>query len=152
MKTSAHFHRIIGFLLLSTCLFQLAMAQQVVTFKNKRGHTLQAHIDDKTGTATRILGLRDDIRDYGVDKAQVTYQTIDAVAKRLILDYSSVLKATPDIVRLKKADTDGSWWFVEYEQTFAGIPVYSSEIGFSVDPQGYIVTLGAIAHPQSVLS
>ncbi len=50
MKMSAHFHRIIGFLLLSTCLFQLAIAQQVVTFKNKRGHKLVARIDVKNGT------------------------------------------------------------------------------------------------------
>lgn len=148
MKTYANFCRILGFILLSSCLLQLAMAQQVVTFKNKRGHTLQARIDAKTGTASRISGLRDDIRDYGFDKTQVSRQTIDVVAKRLISDYSSVLKVTSDIVRLKKADTDGSWWFVDYEQTFAGIPVYSSEIGFSVDPQGYIVTLGARAYPQ----
>jgi Zn-dependent metalloprotease len=152
MKTYANLFRVIGFILLTSCLLQLGMAQQVFTFKNKRGHMLEARIDDKTGTATHILGLRDDIRDYGVDKTQVNQYTIDIIAKRLISDYSSILKVTPDIVQLKKADTDGSWWFVEYEQTLAGIPVYGSEIGFSVDPQGNIVTLGAFAFPSVSVS
>jgi Zn-dependent metalloprotease len=70
----------------------------------------------------------------------------------LIDDYSDVLKVRSQHLKFKKADTDGSWWFVAYEQTYSDIPVYSSEIGFTIDPQGTIVTLGARAYPKIDIS
>lgn len=128
-------------------VFQILPAQQSITFQNKHGVTLQAQIDPKTGSARHIFGLPDQIRQYGLTSTILNIKTVDNMGKQLIDDYSNVLKVSSTSVRLRKADTDGSWWFADYQQTLSGVPVYGSEVGFSIDPQGTIVTLGSLAYP-----
>ena len=84
---------------------------------------------------------------YGYKRRNLSSETIKQLGERLIDDYKDVLKITSKSIKLKNVDTDGQWWFVEYEQIVSDIPIYGSEIGFSVDPQGYVVTLGATVHP-----
>jgi hypothetical protein len=120
-------------------------SQHIVTFKNKKDVTLKADIDLKKGCAKHILDIQDHINQYGFEKSKPTPQTIDKLGRQLIDDYQTVLKTSSQQVRMKKADTDGEWWFVDYEQTYSGLSVDGSEIGFTVDPTGKIVSLGAQA-------
>lgn len=137
---------------LSFFFFEFAVAQRVISFKDKQGKTLQAEIHEKTGTARRIFGLNLDTRQYGYDRSSLSAETVKELGKRLIDDYEEILKASSKNINLKKVDTDAQWWFVEFEQVVSGIPVYSSEIGFSVDPQGRVITLGATAHPNASIT
>ncbi|MDP2208408.1 MAG: T9SS type A sorting domain-containing protein [Bacteroidota bacterium] len=134
-------------LFLLLCLFENLQGQRIISFRDKHGNTLQAEVDEKTGSAKRIFGLNLNTRQYGYDRSSLTSETVKQLGKRLIDDYEEILKTSSKNVNLKKVDTDGQWWFVEYEQTFAGIPVYSSEAGFTIDPQGNIVTAGAVVFP-----
>ena len=128
-------------------LVEFAIAQRNISFRDKQGRTLKAEIDNKTGSARRIFGLNLDTRQYGYERSHLSSETMKYIGKRLIDDYEEVLRISSKNINLKKMETDGEWWFVEYEQTFAGIPVYSSEIGFTVDPQGSIITAGAFVFP-----
>lgn len=134
--------------ILTWLCFSFAYSQRIVSFQSKNGITLKADIDPKTGCAKRIFDIKENIHQYGFEKSGINYQTIDNLGKQLIDDYIAILKVSSQQVKPKKTDTDGSWWFVDYEQTYAGIPVYSSEIGFTIDPQGIIVSLGARAFPK----
>lgn len=129
------------------CSFFL-FSQQTISFKNKNGTVLRAEIDPKTGCAKRISDIRDHVRQYGFEKDKLTIQTVDNLAKQLIDNYTSVLKISSKNMRSKKIESDGDWWFVDYEQIYSGLPVYNSEISFTVDPQGIIISLGAKAFPK----
>lgn|GEM_PF-3946546 len=137
---------------LSIFFVEFSIAQRIIAFKDKYGKSLQAEIDQKTGTAKRIFGLNLDTRQYGYDKLALSSETVKQLGRRLVDDYEQVLKTSSKDIRSKKVDTDGQWWFVEYEQTVSGIPVYGSEIGFSIDPLGRVVTLGATAHPEAAIT
>src|SRR5690625_5598574 len=65
----------------------------------------------------------------------------------MIRSYSEQLGISSRDMQVRNISTDGSWWFAEYKQQVRGIPVKYSEIGFTIDPEGYIVTLGAYAFP-----
>src|SRR5690625_4541808 len=65
----------------------------------------------------------------------------------MIRSYSEQLGISSRDMQVSNIYTVGSWWFAEYKQQVRGIQVKYSEIGFTIDPEGYIVTLGAYAFP-----
>lgn len=49
-------------------------------------------------------------------------------------------------MKFHKAETDGKSWFVTYSQSVDGVPVYRTEIGYTVNQDGDIIALGADAY------
>lgn len=129
--------------------FEKAMSQKdfIEAFKDKRGNVLSARIDKKTRTAKFIYGLKDSVRYFGYDHHDLNQTSILNIGQRLFSDYEKALKVQVKNLRLKKIDSDGEWHFVEYQQTYGGIPVHGSSVGFSIGPHGEVASLGADAYP-----
>jgi len=62
--------------------------------------------------------------------------------------YKSLLQIEPDQLKLKGAEKIGDTWYVSYWQTFHGVIIYESSLGFSIDSRGNIKSLGALLYPQ----
>jgi Zn-dependent metalloprotease len=126
---------------------QVAFTQDTVAFHDRHGSLNYAIVDLKTGSVKRILGLSAGISDYGLQKANFNKEAVQEIGRNLLRDYSEILKLSVKDVSVKKIDTDGNWWFADYTQSVAGIPVFGTEIGFTIDPQGRVVTLGTKVYP-----
>jgi len=62
--------------------------------------------------------------------------------------YKSLLQIEPDQLKLKGAEKISDTWYVSYWQTFQGVIIYESSLGFSIDSRGNIKSLGALLYPQ----
>lgn len=146
MKTLNRFV-LIAFWALILTGFNGLYAQEIVPFVNHAGIELEAKIDDHTGTATRIYGIREPVSLYGITTYQLDSVSVTRIGSELINAYSDQLGISASQVKVRKVETDGDWWFTDYKQFIQGIPVIHSEIGFTIDPDGNIVALGAFAFP-----
>lgn len=150
--TSYSLLRIAVSFLILTSVIEVGIAQRIITFKDKKGNLLQAKIDNKTGSVKRIAGISDNIRNYESARGGLRRENVDAFGKEVARAYSHIMKSRDGDLRLKKAETNNTWWFIEYEQMYRGVPVYNSEMGLSVDPHKNIVTLGERSYPNITVS
>ncbi|MHB1686708.1 MAG: T9SS type A sorting domain-containing protein [Ignavibacteriaceae bacterium] len=135
-------------LLISTFLiffsFSFLYAQKHIIHEiDKFGNKLQVQLNDKTGSAHRIYGLNLNADMY-VNK--ITANNIPILSQKLFDDYKSILKVDPAELKLIKAENGGGMWFVSYKQEYKSIPVYGTEIGYTIDKNGNIVLMGADAY------
>jgi hypothetical protein len=65
----------------------------------------------------------------------------------LVNRYKSLLQIEPDQLKLKGAEKISDTWYVSYWQTFHGVILYESSLGFSIDSDGRIKSLGALLYP-----
>lgn len=134
---------LMAFWVLALNSLNLLFAQERIPFTNYEGVELEARIDEITGTATQIYGIRESVELYSLSRAQLDSSSIVQLGADMIRSYSEQLGISSRDMQVRNISTDGSWWFAEYKQQVRGIPVKYSEIGFTIDPEGYIVTLGA---------
>ena len=66
----------------------------------------------------------------------------------LVSKYQSLLQIEPDQLKLKGAEKISDTWYVSYWQTFQGVILYESSLGFSIDSHGRIKSLGALIYPK----
>lgn len=66
----------------------------------------------------------------------------------LVNKYKSLLQIEPDQLRLKGAEKIGDTWYVSYWQTFHGVIIYESSLGYSIDSRGNIKSMGALLYPR----
>ena len=113
----------------------VSMAQEhLEEVRTSQGETVLVQSDSLTGTARHVLGIGANTRDYGI--AEVKQASVPALSAALFRDYAQALKVNPDALKLKKAKTDAGMWFVTYAQTVGGVPVYGTEIGYTVNERG----------------
>ena len=106
--------------------------------------TLQVERDPETGTARRVYGMTTDVEEYGLPVEQAT---IPELSQAIFRDYAEVLGVDPDAFVVERAETDGELWFVSAAQTVDGVPVYGTEIGYTLNGRGELLALGAEAYP-----
>ncbi|QXD13854.1 T9SS type A sorting domain-containing protein [Rhodocaloribacter litoris] len=82
----------------------------------------------------------------GLQASMLSESTQPLLLEKLLEVFGDILKLTPDQARLRKADTDGASWFVAFDQVIDGIPVVGTEIGYTIDPKGNVVALGATVY------
>lgn len=138
--------------LLIICPDHGSFAQNLVSFRDRHGNINYAELDPRTGSVGRILGLAAKIGDYGLTEGNLSELAVDGMATGLLTDYFGLLKLTRDELSLHKVDSDGEWWFAQYKQAVNGVPVYGTEIGFTIDPRGNVVTLGSSIYPHIDIS
>ena len=80
--------------------------------------------------------------------AKLTRNQITLAGPLLAKKYKKFLQIEPDELRLKAAERVDGTWYVSYWQTVKGWIIYESSLGFSIDPQGKILSLGALLYPQ----
>jgi len=82
------------------------------------------------------------------DFSKLSRKEITHIGPLLVNKYKSLLQIEPDQLRLKGAEKISDTWYVSYWQTFNGVIIYESSLGFSIDLHGRIKSMGALLYPQ----
>jgi hypothetical protein len=77
---------------------------------------------------------------------------VQDIGTLLVNKYWQLLRVRPEHLVLRKAEKTGGSWFLSYRQTVRGLAVYDSSLGFSIDPEGRVRSLGAILYPDARVS
>ncbi|NJD62852.1 MAG: hypothetical protein FIA93_09050 [Deltaproteobacteria bacterium] len=110
------------------------------------GQALEVTWDAVTHAARTIAGVGGDLLEVK-NIAALSGREVNDIGALLVGKYVPLLRIPPDQLVLRKAEkTDGSW-YVSYQQTVRGMPVVDSSLGFSIDPDGRIKSLGALLYP-----
>jgi hypothetical protein len=133
--------------LLSSLLVLGNPAVQAKTVKESSAENrLSIKWDPLTGAPLTMRGKKGPILEIGptsgLNRAQIT-----RVGPLLVKKYGALLKIRWDQMRLKGAECISGNWYVSYWQTTQGLIIYESSLGFSIDPQGRVVSLGALLYP-----
>ncbi len=136
-------------LLLATPIF--AQGNRTIVI-DKYGHQLVVQINPKTGSAHRVYGILPPINQYGIQAKTLSQLSIEGLSKKFFADYGTILKVNPDQVKLRSAETDGKMWYVTYRQAVNGVPVYGTEIGYTINQDGDLIALGADAYQSIAIS
>ena len=79
--------------------------------------------------------------------SKLSRKEITHAGPKLVNKYQSLLQIRPDQLKLKGAEKISDTWYVSYWQTFQGVILYESSLGFSIDSHGRIKSLGALLYP-----
>ncbi len=144
------------------CLFAIFLAlvfvvpalaqEKAVPAQDKYGNQLLVQMNPKTGSAHRIYGHLPNISIYGFEAGNLNQMSIGGLSERFFADYGGLLRIDPAQLKFDKAETDGKMWFVTYRQSVDDVPVYRSEIGYTIDRNGDVVALGADGYPNVSVS
>lgn len=74
---------------------------------------------------------------------------VQDIGTLLVNKYWQLLRVRPEQLVLRKAEKSAGSWFVSYRQAVRGLAVYDSSLGFSIDPEGRVRSLGAILFPDA---
>jgi hypothetical protein len=91
------------------------------------------------GTESNLLEIK---KFSKLSRKEITNTGIPLVSK-----YKSLLQIEPDQLKLKSAEKVSDTWYVSYWQTFHGVIVYESSLGYAIDSRGRIKSLGALLYP-----
>ena len=132
------------FLLSSPVLVSEGADYETVDYKGQKLSILR---DPFTKAPLIIRGIESDlleIKNFSkLSREEITYTGPIVVNK-----YKSLLLIEPDQLKLKGAEKISDTWYVSYWQTFQGVILYESSLGFSIDSHGRIKSLGAILYPK----
>lgn len=126
--------------------FSLIAQEENVMLNDKYGNILSVSVNPTTGSAHRVYGNFQNINRYGFDTKSLNYMSISSLSEKILADYSEILRINPKQVKMRRAETDGKMWFVEFEQAINEVPVFGTQIGFTIDNEGNIIALGADAY------
>jgi hypothetical protein len=74
---------------------------------------------------------------------------VQDIGTLLLNKYWRLLRVRPEQLVLRKAEKSAGSWFVSYRQSVRGVAVYDSSLGFSIDHEGRVRSLGAILYPDA---
>ena len=116
------------------------------TMRDARGvaHRVERH--PQNGSARWIHGPDINIAALGLKAHALDEKIQPILLDKLLGVFGDILQLTPDQAQLRKADTDGTAWFVSFDQVVDGIPVVGTEIGYTIDAAGNVVALGATTY------
>ena len=126
--------------------------QNTVLMQDNFGQKLALQMNSKTGSAHRVSGQLPNINSYGFQSENLDQMQIESLSNKFFSDYSNILKINPVQIKLGKAETNGRMWFITYRQAIASIPVFGTEIGYTINKDGDIVALGADAYQNILVS
>ncbi len=115
------------------------------TFRYK-GQQLSIKWDPLTRAPLIIRGIESDLLEIK-NFSKLSRKEITHTGPLLVDKYKSLLQIEADQLKLKGAEKVLDTWYVSYWQTFQGVILYESSLGFSIDPHGRIKSLGALLYP-----
>lgn len=74
---------------------------------------------------------------------------VQDIGSLLVNKYWRLLRVRPEQLVLRKVEKSAGSWYVSYRQVVRGLAVYDSSLGFSIDPEGRVRSLGAILFPDA---
>ena len=77
---------------------------------------------------------------------------VQDIGTLLVNRYWKLLRVRPEQLVLRRAEKSDGSWYVSYRQAVRGLAVYDSSLGFSIDPEGRVRSLGAILYPDARVS
>ena len=116
---------------------------EAVRYKEQR---LSIKWDPLTRAPLIIRGIESNLLEIK-NFAKLSREEITHTGPILVNKYKSLLQIEPDQLRLKGAEKISDTWYVSYWQTFRGVIIYESSLGFSIDSRGNIKSLGALFYP-----
>ena len=140
--------------LVLSCLAFLLLPATVYTFQagdrhiHLNGQSLEVTWDALTRSPQTITAVGSDLLEVK-NIARLTKKEINDIGALLVSKYGFLLKVGPEHLILKKAEKTDGIWHVKYQQMVRGIIVHDSSLGFSIDPEGRIRSLGAILYPDA---
>ena len=140
----------VAVLLLGVCDFPLA-AEGVVAGAPRvtlDGQALDVTWDEITNAPLTVSAVGSDLLVVkGIDG--MGRGEVQDVGTLLVKKYWRLLRVRPEQLVLRKAEKSAGSWYVSYRQTVRGVAVYDSSLGFSIDPEGRVMSLGAILYPDA---
>jgi len=113
---------------------------------NFKGQKLSLKRDPLTRSPLIIRGVDSkllEIRNFSkLSRKEITY-----TGPILVNKYKSLLQIASDQLKLKGAEKISDTWYVSYWQTFHGLIIYESSLGYAIDSSGCIKSLGALIYP-----
>jgi len=137
-------------LLLSTS--RIGHAQQrlaLTSVTDEAGHELMVAYHPVTGSAHRVYNVPLKIQDHGFNFDKLNRRRIEQFSRILFRQYKDLLGLRSGKPMVKKISTNGKFWFVSYVQSFNGLPVHGTQIGYTIDRTGRIILLGADVYPEA---
>ena len=113
---------------------------------NYKGQKLSILRDSLTRAPLIIRGRESNLLEIK-NFSKLSRQEITHTGPLLINKYKSLLQIEPDQMKLKGAEKISDTWYVSYWQTFHGVIIYESSLGYSIDSHGRIKSLGALLYP-----
>ncbi len=83
---------------------------------------------------------------------EIDQQLILRLAPRVLDKYKTILGIDPQQFILKRAEWDGEFWYVSFDQFYKGIPVHTGKCGFTLNRDGNIISIGSDGYPGLDLS
>ncbi len=111
-----------------------------------QGQKLSVKRDPLTKAPLIIRGVESNLLELK-HFSKLSRKEITDAGPLLVDKYQSLLQIEPDQLRLKGAEKISDTWYVSYWQTFHGVILYESSLGFSIDSHGRIKSLGALLYP-----
>lgn len=127
----------------SNLLGQEKIDGEIVHFK---GQKLSIQWDSLTRSPLVIRAVESNLLEIR-NISKLSRKEISHTGPVLVNKYKPLLQIEPDQLRLKGAEKISDTWYVSYWQTFHGVIIYESSLGFSIDPRGRIKSLGALLYP-----
>jgi len=123
-----------------------------ITVFDRYGNPLRVEETILTGAAHRVWDIPFNISRYGAEVSQLTEENIETVCRNFLADYQDVIKIKPQDLVLKRARHSHKNWYIHFQQSYEGIPVYRTPIGFTINRWGKIPLLGADIYPDISVS
>jgi hypothetical protein len=111
-----------------------------------KGQKLSILRDPFTKAPLIIRGIESNLLEVK-NFSKLSRKEITYAGPQLVSKYQSLLQIGPDQLKLKGAEKISDTWYISYWQTFHGMILYESSLGFSIDSHGRIKSLGAILYP-----
>ena len=116
---------------------------EIIRYKSQK---LSIKRDPLTRTPLIVRGIDSNLLEIK-NFLKLSKKEITHTGPLLVSKYQSLLQIEPDQLKLKGAEKISDTWYVSYWQTFQGVILYESSLGFSIDSRGNIKSLGALLYP-----
>ncbi|MHB2154395.1 T9SS type A sorting domain-containing protein [Calditrichota bacterium GD2] len=137
------------FLFFLLCLFQLLYSQNSLKkVTDKFGNEKLVSYNTLTNSIHRIYNLNLSISTIGIDNVdQINQKNIDYIGKKIISLYEDLIKIPTQNLKLSKAYYNKGRWYISYQQIYYGLPVWLSDIGFTIEKNGKVNVIGTVSYP-----
>lgn len=109
---------------------------------DQHGNNFKIELNGLSGSAHRVHGIKLNLSKLGF-KGKIKYDDISLVSMKLCQEYKGILKVSYENLDAVSIEFDSEMWFISYKQKYNGLTVYNSELGYSIDKNNNIVSLGS---------
>ena len=114
--------------------------------KTLEGRRLRIKIDPLTGLTRIVKASPYIVKLEGYDLDHLDEAGAWRALRRLLSLLGDCLDVEAEELKFAGMDRVGGSWYISFWQTYGGVIIFESSIGFSIGPEGEIPSLGALLH------